>query len=98
MPSDLPGDPRRKHIGELAAKLGLDPARSEATVTDFNAAVRPGTFDATRSTIAAPRDIDSAQDALGASNRYAPFLGLSVAARNYLHLSRREGRRECARR
>ena len=31
-------------IGELAAKLGLDPSTLNATVHDFNAAVRPGTF------------------------------------------------------
>jgi tricarballylate dehydrogenase len=34
-------------IAELAAKLELDPAALEKTVTDFNAAVRPGTFDHT---------------------------------------------------
>jgi tricarballylate dehydrogenase len=34
-------------IPELAVKLGLDPAALEKTVTDFNAAVRPGTFDHT---------------------------------------------------
>src|SRR5919202_5025508 len=33
-------------IGELAAKLGLDVAALEETVRDYNAAVRPGTFDA----------------------------------------------------
>jgi tricarballylate dehydrogenase len=32
-------------IGELAAELGLDPAALEATIRQFNAAVRPGTFD-----------------------------------------------------
>jgi tricarballylate dehydrogenase len=32
-------------IGELAAKLGLDPAALDATIGQFNAAVRPGTFD-----------------------------------------------------
>ncbi|BAT59261.1 fumarate reductase flavoprotein subunit precursor [Variibacter gotjawalensis] len=32
-------------IEELAGKLGLDPARLAQTVTTFNAAVRPGTFD-----------------------------------------------------
>ena len=32
-------------IGELAGKLGLDPAVLAATVDGFNAAVRPGTFD-----------------------------------------------------
>jgi tricarballylate dehydrogenase len=34
-------------IAELAGKLGLDPAALEKTVTGFNAAVRPGTFDHT---------------------------------------------------
>ncbi len=34
-------------IGDLAAKLGLDPMALEATVSSFNAAVRPGTFDHT---------------------------------------------------
>jgi tricarballylate dehydrogenase len=34
-------------IAELAGKLGLEPAALEKTVTDFNAAVQPGTFDHT---------------------------------------------------
>jgi tricarballylate dehydrogenase len=34
-------------IAELAVKLGLDPAALEKTITTFNAAVRPGTFDHT---------------------------------------------------
>jgi tricarballylate dehydrogenase len=34
-------------IGELAQKLELDPSTLEKTVADFNAAVRPGTFDPT---------------------------------------------------
>ena len=34
-------------IRELAGKLGLDPARLETTVSTFNAAVKPGTFDHT---------------------------------------------------
>ena len=34
-------------IGELAGKLGLEPAALERTVAGFNAAVRPGTFDHT---------------------------------------------------
>jgi tricarballylate dehydrogenase len=36
-----------KTIGELAGKLGLDPTALEETVTKFNAAVQPGTFDHT---------------------------------------------------
>jgi tricarballylate dehydrogenase len=34
-------------VAELAGKLELDPAALEKTVTEFNAAVRPGTFDHT---------------------------------------------------
>jgi tricarballylate dehydrogenase len=34
-------------VAELATKLELDPAALEKTVTEFNAAVRPGTFDHT---------------------------------------------------
>jgi tricarballylate dehydrogenase len=36
-----------KTIGELAGNFSLDPAALEETVTKFNAAVRPGTFDHT---------------------------------------------------
>ena len=34
-------------VAELAGKLELDPAALEKTITEFNAAVRPGTFDHT---------------------------------------------------
>src|SRR5438034_5857569 len=34
-------------LAELAGKLGLEPAALEKTITEFNAAVRPGTFDHT---------------------------------------------------
>ena len=34
-------------LGELAQALELDPANLDATISAFNAAVRPGTFDAT---------------------------------------------------
>lgn len=34
-------------VGELAGKLGLDPAALENTVASFNGSVRPGTFDHT---------------------------------------------------
>ncbi len=32
-------------IGELASRLGIDPARLERTVSEYNAAIRPGEFD-----------------------------------------------------
>lgn len=43
MPSVFPAI-RADSIADLAGKLGLDPAALVATVRDFNAAVRPGTF------------------------------------------------------
>jgi tricarballylate dehydrogenase len=43
MPSVFPAI-KADSIGELATKLGLDPAALEATVGEFNAAVQPGTF------------------------------------------------------
>ena len=43
MPSVFPPI-RAGSIGELGRALGLDPAALEATVREFNAAVRPGTF------------------------------------------------------
>ncbi len=46
MPPVFP--PEKAHtIRELAGKLGLEPAALERTVAEFNAAVRPGTFDHT---------------------------------------------------
>jgi tricarballylate dehydrogenase len=46
MPPVFP--PEKAHtIRELAGKLGLDPGALEATVSRFNAAVRPGRFDHT---------------------------------------------------
>src|SRR4029077_12581111 len=44
MPSIFPAI-QAPTIGELAAKLTLDPSALEKTVSDFNTAVRPGTFD-----------------------------------------------------
>ncbi len=46
MPSIFPAV-EANTIGELAAKLKLDPPAVEKTVAEFNAAVRPGTFDHT---------------------------------------------------
>ena len=44
MPSVFPAI-KAGTVGELATMLGLDPAALEDTVTRFNAACRPGTFD-----------------------------------------------------
>ncbi|TMV67396.1 FAD-dependent tricarballylate dehydrogenase TcuA, partial [Thioclava sp. BHET1] len=43
MPSVFPPE-KADTIGELAVKLGLDPAALEARIAEFNAACRPGTF------------------------------------------------------
>ena len=47
MPSVFPAI-RANTIGELAGKLGLDPAALDATVSRYNEAVQPGRFDASR--------------------------------------------------
>jgi tricarballylate dehydrogenase len=47
MPSIFPAV-EANSIGELAQKFELDAAALEKTVTDFNASVRPGTFDHTQ--------------------------------------------------
>jgi tricarballylate dehydrogenase len=44
MPPVFPGD-KADTLGELATKLGIDPATFEATVREYNAACRIGTFD-----------------------------------------------------
>ena len=47
MPSVYPAV-QAASLGELAERLGLDPVKVRATVTRFNQAVRPGSFDNTR--------------------------------------------------
>jgi tricarballylate dehydrogenase len=47
MPSVYPAI-RADTLGELAVRLGLDPAKLQATVAQYNAAVRAGNFDNTR--------------------------------------------------
>ncbi|MCW5590544.1 MAG: FAD-dependent tricarballylate dehydrogenase TcuA [Burkholderiales bacterium] len=46
MPPVFPPE-KANTLRELAGKLGLDPAALEKTVAEFNASVRPGTFDHT---------------------------------------------------
>jgi tricarballylate dehydrogenase len=47
MPSIFPAV-EAQSIGELGAKLGLDASALERTISEFNAAVKPGTFDHTQ--------------------------------------------------
>ena len=58
-------------IRELAGKLTLDPAALEATVTEFNAAVRPGTFDDTILDDCRTEGLTPPKIALGAAHRDA---------------------------
>jgi hypothetical protein len=86
MPSLFPPI-RALSIRELAAALGLDAEALVATVTNFNAAVRPGTFDHRARRLPHRRD-RAAQDPLGAAHQYPAILCLSGAPRHHLHLSR----------
>ena len=80
-------------IGELASKLGLDPAAVEATVAAFNAACQPGPFDNLPAGRAAYRRPRAAEDQLGPADHRAALHRLPAAARNHLHLPGREGER-----
>ena len=75
-------------IAELAGKLELDPAALEKTISEFNAAVQPGTFDHTILDDCTHRRHHAAEDALGAQDRDGALSRLSGAARHHLHLSR----------
>ena len=84
-------------LRELAPMLGLDPAALEKTVADFNAAVRPGTFDHTILDDCRTEGLDAAEDPLGAGHRHAAVLcAYPAAPRHHLHLPRCRGRREGA--
>ena len=75
-------------IAELAAQLELDPASLEKTIADFNAAVRPGTFDHAILDDCRTEGLYAAEDPLGAADRDAALLCLSGTARHHLYLSR----------
>jgi tricarballylate dehydrogenase len=65
-------------IGELAAKLELDPAALEKTVADFNAAVQPGTFDHTILDDCRTEGITPAKTHWARKIEAAPFLAYPV--------------------
>ena len=88
MPTLFPPIEARRRSRELAGKLELDPAALEKTIADFNAAVRPGTFDHTILDDCRTEGLDAAEDALGAAIETRAVLRLSGAARHHLHLSR----------
>ena len=74
MPSIFPAI-KANTVGELATKLGLDPGVLEATVSQFNAACQPGTFDSSKldGVHTAGLDIDKTNWARPITE--APFIG-----------------------
>ena len=75
-------------IAELAGKFELDPAALEKTIADFNAAVRPGTFDHTILDDCRTEGLTPPKTHWARQDRDAALLRLSGAARHHLHLSR----------
>jgi tricarballylate dehydrogenase len=65
-------------VGELAGRLGLDPATLEGTVSAFNAAVRPGTFDHTILDDCATRGLDPPKSHWARRIEQAPFYAYPV--------------------
>src|ERR1700749_1378596 len=65
-------------VAELAGKLTLDPAALEKTVADFNAAVRPGTFDHTTLDDCRTEGISPAKTHWARKIEAAPFLAYPV--------------------
>ena len=76
------------HRANSRGKLDLDPEALETTVAEFNAAVRPGTFDHTILDDCRTEGLTPPKTPLGAADRDAALLRLSGAARHHLHLSR----------
>ena len=95
MPSVFPAV-RANTIGELATQLGLRSAAVEDTIAAIQSGssaghVRPDS----------PRRLPDEwsrdrEDPLGAENRHAALSGLSASSGDYVHVSGRRGRRECA--
>ena len=75
-------------IAELAGKLELDPAALEKTITDFNAAVQPGTFDHTILDDCRTEGITPQKTHWARKIEARALSRLSGAARHHLHLSR----------
>ena len=75
-------------IAELAGKLDLDPAALEKTIADFNAAVRPGTFDHTILDDCRTEGLTPPKTHWARKIETRALSRLSGAARHHLHLSR----------
>ena len=65
-------------LAELASKLELDPAALEKTVSDFNAAVQPGTFDHTILDDCRTHGITPAKTHWARKIEHAPYLAYPV--------------------
>ena len=65
-------------VAELAVKLELDPAALEKTVSDFNAAVQPGTFDHTILDDCRTEGITPAKTHWARKIEHAPYLAYPV--------------------
>ncbi len=78
-------------IGELANKLELAPEALGKTLSDFNAAVGPGTFDHTILDDCRTNGLSPDKNSLGEKDRPGAFLRLSGPARHHLHLSGNAG-------
>ena len=87
MPSIFPAI-QAQTIGELAAKLELDPAALTKTVDEFNAAVQPRQFRPHRARRLPHGRPGDPEKPLGAQARHPAVLRLSAAPRHHLHLSR----------
>ena len=74
MPSIFPAI-KAGSIGELAIKLGLDPALMEATVSAFNAACQAGTFDSSKLDGLHTEGLDPPKTNWARPITEAPFIG-----------------------
>ncbi len=74
MPSVFPPI-RAETIGGLADALGLDPTALEATVRDYNAAVRPGEFDSGRLDFCRTEGLDPPKTHWARTIEAPPFTG-----------------------
>ena len=93
MPPVFPPE-KAQTVRELAGKLGLDPAALEETIAEFNAAVRPGTFDHTDpGRLPRPRASRPPRRTGRAPIDTPPFYAYPLRPGHHLHLPGRRDRR-----
>ena len=96
MPSVFPPKTANS-VGELAAILDLPADALQATIDDYNRAVRPGTFNHDVLDNCRTEGLEAEQEPLGPASRPAALLGVSAAPRYYVHLPGGQSRRARAR-